>query len=164
MSLLDEQPDTIEAFRHWCEQSIDFLEDSLDEPDKAIAANFVNKAKVHAYRLTAYDLADVLPARDEKNPVDALLRLRECLAWIQSPAIAGEGPYTAAQAASLLGLSPRHIYDLCSEGSLACQRHGRAIRITREQLDEYQQQTSRRQSLAGFVTCLSPRLAGLLFQ
>ncbi len=46
---------------------------------KAQAAAIVIRAKTHAYSITAYDLADVLPARDEKNLVDALLRLRECL-------------------------------------------------------------------------------------
>lgn len=53
------------------------------------------------------------------------------------------GPYTVEQAAKLLSLSRTQVYDLCREGGIACQRHGRTIRITQEQLDDYWQRSQR---------------------
>ena len=48
-----------------------------------------------------------------------------------------EGPYTVSEAARLLGVSTRHVYDLCKEGKIACHRHGRRITITKEQFEAY---------------------------
>jgi hypothetical protein len=56
--MLTEPPQSLEAFKRWCERGIATLEAVLDDPDsdKSFAAALVNRAKVHAYRLTAYDL------------------------------------------------------------------------------------------------------------
>ena len=146
--LLSRTPGNLTEFKQWCQDSIAALEDLLDgEPTaelKAQAAAIVIRAKTHAYSITAYDLADVLPARDEKNLVDALLRLRECLEWIESGGPEEEPapgvPLTVRQVARRLNVDDRTIYSLCSSGALAHHRIGNGrgtIRIMPEDLNRF---------------------------
>ena len=146
--LLQHQPGTTADFKIWCQNGISWLEGLLDgdfTPEtRSFAAALVVRAKVHAYRITAYDLADVLPARDEKNPVDALLRLRECLEWLESGGPAKEPPpgvpLTVRQAARRMNVDDRTVYSLCRSGELAHHRIGNGrgtIRITPDELRRY---------------------------
>ncbi len=146
--LLSRTPGNLTEFRQWCQDSIAALEDLLDgeltAELKAQAASIVIRAKTHAYSITAYDLADVLPARDEKNLIDALLRLRECLAWIESGGPDKEPapgvPLTVRQAARQLNVDDRTIYSLCSSGAIAHHRIGNGrgtIRIAPDDLNRF---------------------------
>ena len=42
---------------------------------------------------------------------------------LESAGPLGDGPYTVAQVAKILGVSDRHIYDLVKEGRISNQRH-----------------------------------------
>ena len=54
-----------------------------------------------------------------------------------------DAPLTVSEVAGLLNVSDRHVYDLVKEGKIACQRHGRAIRVTRDQFAEYLREAER---------------------
>ena len=62
----------------------------------------------------------------------------------------GERPYMVTEVARLLGVSASHVYDLCREGAIPCNRHGTRITITLEQLEEYQRQSQRQPTQTGF--------------
>jgi hypothetical protein len=80
--LLIETPHTIAAFRRWVERAADELRPLVDcdtDQHNAEVARLIRRAKRHAFNVGLYDLADRLPERWEKTPLDGLLRLRECL-------------------------------------------------------------------------------------
>lgn len=53
------------------------------------------------------------------------------------------GPYSVKQTARLLGISERLTYQLCNNGKLGCERHGRAIRISDEHIATYRNESER---------------------
>ena len=58
---------------------------------------------------------------------------------VTSPPESSDPPTSLSvrQVAELLNVSTGHVYDLAREGVISCRRHGRLIRITREQFDQY---------------------------
>lgn len=120
----------------------------LDDPeaDSFDAGYVVQQASNYARQHGAGDLAvrpDAIGRYEGQAyyPPDlAKSVLGKMLRWCRDKP---DGPYTVEQAAKLLSLSRTQVYDLCREGGLACQRHGRTIRITQEQLDEYLQRSQR---------------------
>ena len=79
---------------------------------------------------------------------EALYHLRQVLAFLGGKEAVKQkvpctGPYTVKQAASMLGISTRKIYQLCNDGKLGCERHGKAIRITDEHIATYRSESER---------------------
>lgn len=80
--LLAETPADLTTFRQWVRRATDELTAKIDnEPDKETyfqVAKVIRRAKRHAFTLGLFGLADKLPERMAKSPIDGLLRLREC--------------------------------------------------------------------------------------
>lgn len=147
--LLVETPTDLTSFREWIRRSIDELTPAIDsDPSSELLANvarLIRRAKRHAYTLGLYELANLLPERETKTPLDGLLRLRECSQW--RGALPADGrALTVRQAATALGISERLARDLIERGQLGHHRVGNGrgrIRIRPSDLSEYQSRAER---------------------
>jgi excisionase family DNA binding protein len=72
----------------------------------------------------------------------ASLTLADTMLGKQSEPPCADAPLNVKEAASLLRVSTRRIYELCAAGQLRAFKVGRALRITPEMLEEFQRQGS----------------------
>src|SRR5262245_60708964 len=79
--LLDATPSTLTAFRQWVHDATAELWLHRDNESREYhrkVARLIRRAKQHAYTLDL-EVANDLPERPTKTPLDGLLRLRDCL-------------------------------------------------------------------------------------
>jgi excisionase family DNA binding protein len=136
-------------FKEWLRQSIETCEALIGNREAdtlRICAGLVNTAKELAYGLNL-KIADQLPFRRIKSPVDAALRLREALHFQEATQPDAKGAavgrhvmLTVKQAAGALQISTDTIYNLAREGVLPHKRVGRQFRFHPTDLEEYQRE------------------------
>jgi len=151
--LLEETPDSLATFRQWVRRAADHIEPLIDRDTRGafdhelhgLIAELIRRAKLHAFRLGLFGLANQLPEREEKTCIDALLRLRECAEWHEpAPAPVNGQPLTVLQAADALGISERTARDLIASGELTHHRVGNGrgrVRILPSDLEAYRGRT-----------------------
>ena len=76
---------TKNEFKQWLEERLAEVEATIDRPATAHEANIVFEAKKHAYALRLFELANMMPERELKTPLDCCLRLQECLLYLETP-------------------------------------------------------------------------------
>lgn len=132
--LLTETPDTLTAFKRWVERAADELRPLVDgdtDQHNAEVARLIRRAKRHAFNVGLYDLADRLPERWEKTPLDGLLRLRECLRR-ESDDRPESQLLTIREVAAMLAINERSVRRRVAEGTLPEPvRIGRSVRWRR---------------------------------
>ena len=132
--LISETPDTLTAFRRWVERAADELRPLVDcdtDQHNAQIARLIRRAKRHAFTLGLYELADKLPERSEKTPLDGLLRLRECVRreCDQNP---DAQLLTIREVAAMLAIDERSVRRRVADGTLPEPvRIGRSVRWRR---------------------------------
>ena len=90
-------------------------------------------------RATAAGLSvAVMPCRRGFTPDHVREGLAACLAAITTNKPTSDGPLTVPEAAEEMKLAVRTVYQLCKDGQLKHQKHGKAIRITRDAIAQYQ--------------------------
>lgn len=120
--LLTANPTTVAAFRSWLTQAANEIEPQIDraslgefnKPLQSFVAQIVRRAKLHAFRLGLYKLADKLPERQFKTPLDGLLRLRECARRRVKP----KSRLTPPDVAKRYGVSPDTVRLWIEQGDL----------------------------------------------
>jgi len=124
--LLTATPDSLTAYRAWLTSAAAEIEpqidrDTLSEFDKdlhAFVAKVVRRAKAHAYRLGFDELANILPERRFKTPLDGCLRLRECARFKTAAKSKGNSRLTPPQVAERYGVSPDTVRKWIEQGDL----------------------------------------------
>jgi predicted DNA-binding transcriptional regulator AlpA len=131
-------PPRIDAFRLWLRLAADTLESRIGSDDATTlgyVARVIRHAKAIAYRLGMYRLADTLPERTTKTPLDGCLRIRECLQFCNGESPEPTDPaalLTIQQVAGLLHVDPRTVRRRVADGTFPQPiRIGRAVRWRR---------------------------------
>src|ERR1043165_1293178 len=75
---------TRNQFKQWLKQRLSEVEQTIDRPATAREAHTVYEAKRIAYDLGLRELADMMPERDLKTPLDCCLRLHDCLDHLEN--------------------------------------------------------------------------------
>jgi excisionase family DNA binding protein len=131
---------TRNEFKQWLEQRLAEVEATIDRPATAHEANIVFEAKKYAYALRLYGLANMMPERKLKTPLDCCLRLRECLGYLESPppvVCDDDSLIELKEAARILGYSVDRTRRLAKKGEIRHVQVGRGrIKFRREWLDE----------------------------
>jgi excisionase family DNA binding protein len=134
--LAKQTPATRKEFAAWCQASIAYMETNLpadidgelDDSFHRFAAKLVRLASGHAVRLRLIRLASDLPWVDTKNAKDCICRLQECLKAARrrkrKTKRAAGSALTVEQAAKLMNVAKRTVYDLCKSGQLRHRRLG----------------------------------------
>jgi excisionase family DNA binding protein len=129
---------TIAEFKKWLMDRLAELEPTIKRPANVREAEIVTEAKAHAYNLGIYPLANCLPERETKTPLDACLRLRECLDFFDAPTPSdGTTAMDVETVAKILGVSGESIYRLCRKQLMPHTRVGKRITISPAQLEDY---------------------------
>lgn len=132
-------PNTMTAFRAWLTQAADAVEPEVDraslgefnKPLQTFVAQIVRRAKLHAYRLGLFKLADKLPERPLKTPLDGLLRLRECARRRAKP----KSRLTPPQVAKRYGVSPDTVRMWIERGELRAMNVGKGATRPRYRIE-----------------------------
>jgi len=138
---------TKNEYKQWLIQRLSEVEQTIDRPATAREAHTVYEAKRYAYKLGLLELANMMPERDLKTPLDCCLRLRECLEYLENPPSASveDGALIGMkEAATILGYKCEGLRKLVDQGRIRFQQNGERghIKFRREWLDEYIQLTS----------------------
>lgn len=137
--LIAEQPDTLTNFRRWAERAAAELQTLIDADESgeletelnAQVARLIRRAKRHAFNVGLYDVADKLPERPFKTPLDGLLRLRECLGRESDNRPTAQF-LTIREVAAMLAINERSVRRRVTEGTLPEPvRIGRSVRWRR---------------------------------
>ena len=128
-------------YKQWLIQRLAEVEPTIARPATEHEAQIVFEAKSHAYALGLYELANQLPERETKTPLDCCLRLRECLAYLERPPSAardGDSLIGLEEAAQILGYKPSGLRKIVAKRRIQFVQHGRGpIKFRREWLDEF---------------------------
>jgi len=104
------------------------LVDCETEQHNGDVARLIRRAKRHAFNVGLYDLADRLPERWEKTPLDGLLRLRECLRR-EPDARPDAQLLSIREVAAMLAIDERSVRRRVADGTLPEPvRIGRSVR------------------------------------
>lgn len=138
---------TREQYKQWLLERLAEVEAKIDQeearPATAHEANIVFEAKKHAYKLQLFELANLMPERELKTPLDCCLRLRECLDYLETPPPAAcddNSLLDAKEAARILSLSVDRTRRLANKGEIRHVRFGGRrgqFKFRREWLEEY---------------------------
>lgn len=140
---------TRNEYRQWLIERLAEVEERIDRPETAQEANIVFEAKKYAYMLQLFELAELMPERELKTPLDCCLRLRECLGYLENPPpkASDEGSLNGPdsligikEAAQILCYSEDRTRRLVNKGEIRHVRFGQGrgrFKFRREWLDEY---------------------------
>jgi len=132
---------TRNQYKQWLLQQLADVEATIERPATEHEANIVFEAKKHAYFLGLYELANMMPERVLKTPLDCCLRLRECLDYVEHPRPTNYEDDTlidVKEAARLIGYSIDRTRKLAKSGQITYVQFGRGnIKFRREAVDEY---------------------------
>lgn len=140
---------TRNQYKQWLIERLAEVEERIDRPATAQEANIVYEAKKYAYALQLFELANLMPERRLKTPLDCCLRLRECLGYLENPPPKASdedslnGPDSLIgmkEAARILGYSEDRTRRLANKGEIRHVRFGQGrgrFKFRREWLDEY---------------------------
>ena len=127
---------SVAELKIWIRAQLETIDPRAGEAS-AEYADVVRELKIRTLEFNP-TLSLSLPIRDKKYAASAVGQLRRVLEEIETPPPAIEGgDMSVQQVASLLGVSKETVYGLCASGDLECNRHGRRITISPQQLEEY---------------------------
>jgi len=132
---------TRKQYKQWLIERLAEVEERIDRPATEREASIVFEAKKHAYFLGLRELANMLPERELKTPLDCCLRLQDCLDWVENPPPADYDEDTLIdlkEAARLIGYSVDRTRRLAKKGDITYVQNGRGrIKFRRKAIDEY---------------------------
>jgi excisionase family DNA binding protein len=130
---------TICELRQWCLEQLAALgEPELGEPLTGENAGIVTQLKYNCAAAGLHELTLEIPVEVSKRKVSAVCQLRKVLSQLETPAPAVDGAdLSVVQVAGQLGVSKETVYKLCQDRILDCNRVGRRITISPQQLTEY---------------------------
>lgn len=136
---------TKKQFKLWLIRRLGEVEQTIDRPATAREADTVYEAKRYAYELGLRPLADMMPERDLKTPLDCCLRLHECLDYLRnlenppSVPVDDNAWLSLKQAAAYLGYKTEGFRPIVAQGRVQFERNGERGRykFRRAWLDEF---------------------------
>jgi excisionase family DNA binding protein len=132
---------TRKQYKQWLIERLAEVEARIDRPATEQEASIVFKAKKYAYFLGLRELANMMPERDLKTPLDCCLRLQDCLDYVENPPPANydyDALINVKEAARILGYSKDRTRVLAKKGQITYVQIGQGhIKFRREAIDEY---------------------------
>lgn len=140
---------TRNQYKQWLIERLAEVEERIDRPATPQEANIVFEAKKYAYALQLFELANLMPERELKTPLDCCLRLQECLRYLENPPPRASGEDSSngsdsligtKEAARILGYSEDRTRRLANKGEIRHVRFGEGrgrFKFRREWLYEH---------------------------